>query len=362
MSVLPSDIVVYGSANMPEADSATIGGAVDFTKRVAWYDLSANDTIDAVSSSASDTATKVQVMGRDATGAPVTSSAATMNGQTAITNVGTLGTVERLLAAVVTGGAIAGLSNPGGTTAVGDIAVYRHTAVLSARTAQTGAANASGVTPPLFKLQSGDGANVAAGQIIRIKTNTGANQLRQIIATSGYGTDVVAVNRDWGTIPDTASTYDIYQGMLLEISPNQVKAVTRCFATSAADVVTGSQRMFYEKVFVVNNNTATALTLAKIEIASDTPSLPGSALLDIALCTALNDTNTSTNRRTAPASGAGLFTTQPAFVSVPGAGNLTSGGAPNSAGAQGVWLRLTLPAGTAPYKGSADLRTQGNTT
>jgi len=27
-----------------------------------------------------------------------------------------------------------------------------------------------------------------------------------------------------------------------------------------------------------------------------------------------------------------------------------------------VWLRLTLPAGTAPYKGSADLRTQGNTT
>jgi hypothetical protein len=76
----------------------------------------------------------------------------------------------------------------------------------------------------------------------------------------------------------------------------------------------------------------------------------------------LNDSNTSTNRQTAPASGAGSFTAQPAFVSVPGAGNLTSGAAPNSAGAQGVWLRLTLPAGTAPYKGSADLRTQGNTT
>jgi hypothetical protein len=362
MSVLPSDIVVYGSANMPEADSATVGGAVDFTKRCAWYDLSANDTINAVSSSASDIATKVQIMGRDATGASVTSTAATLNGQTPITNVGTLGTVERLLAAVVTGGAIAGLANPGGTTAVGDIAVYRATAVLSARTAQTGAANATGVTPALFKLQSGDGASVSSGQIIRIKTNTGANQLRQIIATSGYGTDVVAVNRDWGTIPDSTSTYDVYQGMLFEISPNQVKAVTRCFATSAADAVTGSQRIFYEKVFVVNNNTSTALTSAQIEIASDSPSLPGSALLDIALCTALNDTNTSTNRQTAPASGAGSFTAQPAFVSVPGAGNLTSGAAPNGAGAQGVWLRLTLPAGTAPYKGSADLRTQGNTT
>jgi hypothetical protein len=361
MSVVASDLVVYGSANMPEADSATIGGAVDFTKRVAWYDLSANDTVDAVSSSASDTATKLQVMGRDATGVVQTSSAATLNGQTAITNVGTLGTVERLLAAVVTGGAIAGLANPGGTTAVGDIAVYRHTAVISAHTAQTGAANTSGVTPALFKLQSGDGASVSAGQIIRIKTNTGANQLRQIIATSGYGTDFVAVNRDWGTLPDNTSTYDVYQGMLFELSPNQVKAITRCFATAAADVVTGAQRIFYEKVFSVNNNTATALTGAQIEIASDTPSLPSGALLDIALCTTLNDTNTATNRQTAP-SGAGSFTTQPAFINVPAPQNLPSGAAPNSAGAQGVWLRLTLPAGTAPYKGSADLRTQGNTT
>ena len=54
--------------------------------------------------------------------------------------------------------------------------------------------------------------------------------------------------------------------------------------------------------------------------------------------------------------------TQPAFVNVPGAGNLPSGTAPNAAGAQGMWLRLTLPAGTAAYKGSADLRTQGTTT
>ena len=81
MSVLPSDIVVYGSANMPGADSATVGGAVDFTKRCAWYDLSANDTIDAVSSSSSDTATKVQVLARSTSGVVVTSAAATLAGQ-----------------------------------------------------------------------------------------------------------------------------------------------------------------------------------------------------------------------------------------------------------------------------------------
>ena len=29
MSVLPSDIVVYGSTNMPEADAAVTGGAIE---------------------------------------------------------------------------------------------------------------------------------------------------------------------------------------------------------------------------------------------------------------------------------------------------------------------------------------------
>ena len=163
----------------------------------------------------------------------------------------------------------------------GDVALAAHSCVLpsgsvttdaTVRTAQTGSANHSGTTPALFKLQSGDGAAVSAGQIIWTKSGTGANQLRQIIATAGYGTDVVAVSRDWGTVPDATTTYKILQGMLFEISPNPVTAVVRMFSTSAADVPAGLQRTYYEKVFVVNNNTATALTGAQIEVASDTPS------------------------------------------------------------------------------------------
>jgi hypothetical protein len=150
--------------------------------------------------------------------------------------------------------------------------------------------------------------------------------------------------------------------MLFEISPNPVTAVVRMFSTTAADIPAGAQRAYYEKVFIVNNNTATALTGAQIEVASETPALPSGALLDLALTTALNDTGSVANRQTAPSTGVGSFTTQPAFVSVPGPGNLPPGAAPNAAGAQGVWLRLTLPAGTTAYKGSADLRTQGTTT
>ena len=43
MSVVPSDIVVYGSANMPETDGVTaIGGAVDFTRRAIGFGTNRN--------------------------------------------------------------------------------------------------------------------------------------------------------------------------------------------------------------------------------------------------------------------------------------------------------------------------------
>jgi hypothetical protein len=378
MSVTSNNIVVYGSANMPEVDGVTVGGAIDFTKRVAFYDITPAGTVDWVSTSTSDTAVKAQVTGRDPTGAIQTPAAVTLNGQTAMTGSQTF---ERLGAAVITGGTIAGLPNPGGTAAVGDVACMAHSCVLPSssvttdttyHTAQSGSTNTSGTTPPLFHLASGDGTSVSTGMLIWTRGGTGPNQLRMIVAISGYGTDVVAVNRDWATVPDNTTTYKIVQGILFDVTnsagggtPTPVVAVTRCFWTAAADVSTGSARYFFEKVFVVNNNAATALTGAQIEIASETPTLSAGALLDMALCTALNDTNICNPRQQASSfvpTGSGAFVTQPAFINVPSPGNLPSGNAPNAAGAQGVWLRLTLPPGTAAYKGSADLRSQGTTT
>jgi hypothetical protein len=366
MSVLPSDIVAYGSADMPEADGSTVGGAPDLTRRIAFYDITPAGTCDVISSSTSDTATKITVYGRDSTGA-IQNYTATLNGQTWVTGSQSF---ERLLYAALTGATSNGpVANPGGTAAVGDVALAAHSCVLPAssvttdstvHTCQTGSANASGVTPALMKLQSGDGASVSVGQLVWTKGGTGSNQIRQIIAVSGYGTDVVGVSRNWGTVPDNTTTYKILQGMMFEISPNAVTAVIRCFSTSAADVPSGSTRTYYEKAFVVNNNTATALTGAQIEVASETPSLPTGAALDLGLAATQDDSATIANRQTAPAGIS--FTTQPAFVSVPGAGNLPPGAAPNTAGAQGVWLRLTLNPGTAAYKGSADLRAQGTTT
>jgi hypothetical protein len=368
MSVLPSDIVVYGSANMPEADGMPVGGSVDFTRRVAFYDIAPAGTVDVISSSPSDTATKITYCGRDPAGV-IQSQTLTLNGQAWVTGTQAL---ERLLYAALSGATANGpIVNPGGTAAIGDVALAAHSCVLppgstttdaTVRTAQNGSANHSGTTPALFKLQSGDGASVSAGQIIWTKSGTGANQLRQIIATTGYGADVVAVSRDWTAVPDNTTAYKILQGMLFEVLPNPVTAVIRMFSMSAAESPTGSQRIYYEKVFVVNNNTNNALTGVQIEVASETPALPSGAMLDLALTTALNDTGSVANRQTIPFSGIGSFIVQPAFATVPGPGNLPAGAAPNTAGAQGVWLRLTLPAGAAAYKGLADLRTQGTTT
>ncbi len=363
-SVILSNIKYYGCANMPEADGATVGGAVDFTKKVTFSDLAANGTFNWVSSSASDTATKGNMSFRDAAGVVQTAGAVTLTGTTPVAASAT--TAERLIAAVISGGAIAGLADPTGTAAVGDVALISNTKVLSARTAQAAAAE-TGTAPAQITLQSGDGASVSVGMIIRITNNTpsGANnQLREIIAVSG---DVVQVNRDWGTVPSSSTTYDVHRGMLFDILPQPIKAVTRAFATSAADVAGGSSRTFYEKVFISNQNTTpTSLQGVQVTAQAVSPALPGAAAIDIATCKALNDTATAANRQTLPANGdasALTFTSG----SLPQSQNMAANsqvlpGNGGAANAEAVWLRQTLPAGVAAYKGAFTLRVGGTTT
>ena len=363
MSVLRRDLVYYGSANMPEADGLTVGGAVDFTRRVTFADIAPAGLLDYVSSSASDTATKLASQGRDATGV-VRTETVTLSGTTVVAGTQSY---ERLLALVASGATANGpLTNPGGTAASGDVAALAHTRIIAAHTAQA-AANSTSTTDATITLQAGDGASVAPEMIIRILNNSPAGaqfQLRRILAVTG---DVVTVNRDWSVVPSSATTYDVAEGMLCEIGPNPVSAVLRVGATIAADVAGGATRNYYEKIFAVNNNTATALTAAAVALQAENPGLPGSAAINIALCKALNDTQTAATRQTLPTNGdasALSFTSgaPPQSLSLPAPGNLPSGAAPNAAGAEGIWINWTLPAGTPAYKGTATLRTAGSTT
>lgn len=346
MSVLISDVVIYGAANMVTTDGTTVGGAVDFGTRVAFNDINPNGTMDYYSDSASDTATTIALTGRDASGA-IQTETKTLTGTTAVAGSQTF---ERILESVAAG-----------TTAVGNIVAVSHTNVVTG-TAQGGSAATSSASATIT-LQSGQGASVALQQIVRITNNTpsGAqHQLRYIVAISS---DTISVNSDWGTVPSSATTYAVQEGVYMEVTPNQVKKIIRPLEQLSSNAPGGADLTFYSKMFVVNNNTATSLTSATVTIASETPSLPGSTTLQIALTNALNDTATVANRQTAPATGITAFTTgsAPQTINVPSPGNLPGGAASNSAGAEGIWLKLFLPAGSAAYKGAVSIQTTGQT-
>ena len=362
-SVYAQQIVFYGSAFMPEADNSTVGGAIDKTKRISYSDLTVLSAMDVVSSSASDTATKVTYYGRNTTGA-IVNQTLTLNGRTKVPGSFTLG---RLLYGATSGAAIGGpVTNPGGTPAVGDVALMQNTLTISAHNAQ-GAINSGGVNPPLISLQPGDGASVSIGMIIRTTGGTGPHQIRTIRSLSGlgvgsYGVDVVALNRDWDVVPDGTTIYEVAPGFLFEILPNPVTCITRPFANVASAIVGGDTRIYYEKAFVLNTDTVTSLTVATVTKQADPLGLySNGGALDFALCTALNDTATATNRQTLP-TGIGSWSSGAAgqTISVPAPGDLPAGNA--AAQAQGVWFRLTLPAGLPPSNAYFSVRPTGTTT
>jgi hypothetical protein len=98
MSVAASDIIVYGSASMPDDDSTqNIGGAIDTSKRVVFTDISPSGTVEVVSSVAGDTTQTITVTGRNAAG-EIISDTKTLNGTTPVAITGTF---ERLLKAVI---------------------------------------------------------------------------------------------------------------------------------------------------------------------------------------------------------------------------------------------------------------------
>lgn len=256
------------------------GGPINQLAKPSFTQVGSGDTIDCISTSTSDTKIKLLQTGRDTTGV-IKTETLTGNGQTAVTgaqafgrlmqtelgpattSTGTLASGTTTLP-ITTSGALPASGNyylqmgmevmqvtagqgtasltvtraQLGTTAtahnsgdnvyllpLGDVMVYDHTKVISAHTAQTGSANPTGSTPALMKLQSGDGATVVVGQVIRTTGGTGPQQIRTIIATSGYGTDVVAVSRSWGTVPDNTTTYDVVNGVQYDFAPNPITEI-----------------------------------------------------------------------------------------------------------------------------------------
>lgn len=89
-----SDLVAYASLNMPDDDVSTSGGGIDAKRRVDFTPMAANDTVEAVSTSASDTQNcTVEVRKPDGS---VASETKALAGTTPV-EFTSLGTVERVL-------------------------------------------------------------------------------------------------------------------------------------------------------------------------------------------------------------------------------------------------------------------------
>lgn len=251
MSVLASEIIAYGSANMPENNTATSGGAIDTTTRVVFDDIVTTDNVTIISSNAGDTTQTVTIYGRDSTGAIVSE-----------------------------------VLNLNGTSRV-----------------------------------------VGAQNFERIS--------KIVVSAAHAGT--VTVTRDNGP------TYTVIAAL-----ESGVLTIRRLFYDSAADASGGSTRNFYEKIFIKNTNSVTALTNAVIKEQSDPT---GNITFDLE--DAKNDNNSVANRLTAPTGMLSAFDNTDKSVPT---GFLGPGDA------IGVWLKLTLVAGAAAAKSTWTLRTTGTTT
>lgn len=123
MAILSTDLILYASANAPDTDAALNGGAIDALRRVDFTQLAANDDIEVVSTSASDTQS-CTITGRNAAGS-VVSETKSLTGVTAAI-FSTLGVIERVLTVELA------------SVAIGTITVRRSVAGATVRTIPVG--------------------------------------------------------------------------------------------------------------------------------------------------------------------------------------------------------------------------------
>jgi len=100
MSIASTDLLLYGSANLPSDDVSTTGGAIDATMRPEYTELTANSVI-AIVSDGADTR-QVTITGRLATGA-VDTETLTLNGTTEVVGAKTFERIQKVVAASTSG-------------------------------------------------------------------------------------------------------------------------------------------------------------------------------------------------------------------------------------------------------------------
>lgn len=332
MSILLSDLKLYGSQVMPDDDTIfAIGRDKDTDKRMEFFDV--NGLVQGISSSTLDTTQQLTVFGRDVSGV-IVSEVKTLTGQTPVAFATTW---ERLLKA---------LKN---AICQGDVAIEAQTPNRTS-TLQAGT---------LFDATLDAGASAVddffTPMVARVTAGTDQGQIRMGIKYLGASKKL--------TVDHPMYTQPLFPGSVLRLAPGiyfessqgqpEVFQVRRPFYNASADVPGGVPKTYYEKGFFMNRNATLALTAAQVIKAADGTGglidfgMPSPNVLDDA------QTNGAGNSRQVAPAGVTFDSTA---KNVANAQNFTAGSA------QGFWLRLSLPAGQAAQNTTVTMRLTGTTT
>lgn len=150
MAVSASDIIIYASANMPESDSTTSGGAWDNQTKILALDMQdagGTDVLEVLSDSGGDSVQTLTVTGRNSGGSIVTDTFA-LNGTSVVTGAVSFERILKMVLDQVTTGTVTirqSTTNSGVATMEGVSAAPGGTGVLTVRRPFYAAtANASG--------------------------------------------------------------------------------------------------------------------------------------------------------------------------------------------------------------------------
>ena len=329
MAIDSSDLFCYGALAVQETDTGITGSGIDTSTKMCWQDLTntsgtnINGQIGIISNTA-DTDV-IHVWGRNAAGELVDYNY-TLNNSGIVYATGTT-TWNRLLKATRS-------------------AKASNVAVIASGITQSGTS-----TPVSASVIILSGAvttdNAYQFQVIRL-SGTGQTSLSQITSYVGSTRTANLYPPLSGTLTG-AITYYVHEGMLFNGgTPSMITTVRRPFYNASADVTTGATKTYYDKVFMKNTHATLALTTATIALQTDASNYVSIALESGAFATHTGSVSSRLNvtptNCTTFASGA---------TAVMNSQNHSAGAA------QGVWLRLQLPAGAAANNGFIVLRESG---
>lgn len=245
-----------------------------------------------------------------------------------------------------------------------DIKIYAATGMPEDNTTVTGGTINSGIRVVFEDIATTDQVRVSGDNTADTGNLTiwGRNAAGQIISESrgisgvGFDTTGLSFERilkmylDDSTFIGNVTVYDETTETLITTMEPGVTGIRRPFYDVAADAIGGSQRVFYEKVFIRNNNSTNALLSTQVEEIS-------SGLfndVDFGLESGgMGGNQVIAQRLDTPPTGVTTFGNGP--VSLP-ATDL------EAVSHIGMWLKLTLNAGAAAQNSYYQFKVTGNTT